>query len=80
MRTTGKLQFLFSQMIFSLATIALLFKSYTPISLRETLVFLRNSAIQEKFSFSFFRIFLLVLTKFSFSEEDWTLGYNSMKF
>ena len=27
-----------------------------------------------------FSSFLLVLTKFSFWEEDWALGYNSMKF
>ena len=28
----------------------------------------------------FFRSFLLVLTKFSFWEEDWALGYHSMIF
>ena len=28
----------------------------------------------------FFKNFLLVLTRFSFWEEDWALGYNSMKF
>ena len=33
-----------------------------------------------KFKFPFFTSFLLVLTKFSFWEEDWALGYNSMKF
>ena len=30
--------------------------------------------------FLFFRSVLLALTKFSFCEEDWALGYNSMKF
>ena len=33
-----------------------------------------------KVQFAFFRCFWLVLTKFSFWEEDWALGYNSMKF
>ena len=33
-----------------------------------------------KVQFLFFSSSLLVLTKFSFWEEDWTLGYNSMKF
>ena len=33
-----------------------------------------------KVQFVFFSSFLLVLTKFSFWEEDWALGYNSMKF
>ena len=33
-----------------------------------------------KVQFPFVSSFLLVLTKFSFSEEDWALGYNSMKF
>ena len=33
-----------------------------------------------KVQFLFFSRFLLVLTKFSFWEEDWALGYNSMKF
>ena len=33
----------------------------------------------EKFNFCFQGV-LLVLTKFSFWEEDWTLGYNSMQF
>ena len=32
-----------------------------------------------KVQFLFFGSFLLVLTKFSFWEEDWALGYNSMK-
>ena len=33
-----------------------------------------------KVHFLFFSSFLLVLTKVSFWEEDWALGYNSMKF
>ena len=33
-----------------------------------------------KAQFLFFSSFLLVLTIFSFWEEDWALGYNSMKF
>ena len=33
-----------------------------------------------RFQFLSFSNFLLVLTKFLFWEEDWTLGYNSMKF
>ena len=33
-----------------------------------------------KVQFLFFSSFLLVLTKFLFWEEDWALGYNSMKF
>ena len=33
-----------------------------------------------KVQFRFFNSFLLVLTKFSFLEEHWALGYNSMKF
>ena len=32
-----------------------------------------------KVQFQFSNSFLLVLTKFSFWREDWTLGYNSMK-
>ena len=28
----------------------------------------------------FFKSFLLVLTKFAFWQEDWALGYYSMKF
>ena len=38
--------------------------------LRQTLVFTWNSAQREKFNFYFLRSFLLVLTKFSFSEDD----------
>ena len=33
-----------------------------------------------KVQLPFFSSFLLVLIKFSFWEEDWALGYNSMKF
>ena len=33
-----------------------------------------------KVQFLFCSSFLLALTKFSFWEEDWALGYNSMKF
>ena len=43
--------------------------------LRQTLVFMWNSALQEKF-----RRFLLALTKFLFREEDWALGSFHMKF
>ena len=32
-----------------------------------------------KVYFLFFKSFLLVLTKFSFWQEDWALGYHSMK-
>ena len=32
-----------------------------------------------KVQFLFFSSFLIVLTKFSFWEEDWALGYNSME-
>ena len=34
----------------------------------------------EKVFFVFFRSFLLVLTKFSFWQEDWALAYHSMTF
>ena len=33
-----------------------------------------------KVQFLFFSSFLLVLTKFPFWDEDWALGYDSMKF
>ena len=33
-----------------------------------------------RFQFLSFSSFLLVLTKFLLWEEEWTLGYNSMKF
>ena len=42
--------------------------------------FMRNSALRKKFNFCFFKGFLLVLTKFAFWQEDWTLGYYSMNF
>ena len=45
--------------------------------LRKILVFMWNSALWEKFYLCYD---LLVLTKFSFREEDWKLGYNFMKF
>ena len=47
-----------------------------PKHMRQTLVL--NSALPEKFN-PIFEQFLLVLTKLSFWEEDWTLGYNSLK-
>ena len=46
---------------------------------RQTLVLLWNSALQEKFNFYFSTVFLLVLRKFSFWEEDSAIGYNSIK-
>ena len=42
--------------------------------LRPALVFMRNSALREKFNL-FLRSFLLVLTMFSFWQEDWARGY-----
>ena len=51
--------------------------------LRQTLVFMWNSALRKKFKFFiffFYSSFLLILTKFSLWEEDWVLGYNSIKF
>ena len=47
---------------------------------RQTIVFMWNSELREKVQFLFFSSFLLILTKFSFWEEEWALGYNSMKF
>ena len=44
-----------------------------PEYMKQTLVLVWNSALREKFSFS------LVFTKFLFWEEDWALGYNSVK-
>ena len=38
--------------------------------LRQTLVFMSNSALKEKLNFYLFRSFLLVLTKVSFRVED----------
>ena len=49
-------------------------------------IFVTNSSFHVKqrttgkVQFLFFSSFLLVLTKCSFWEEDWALGYNSMKF
>ena len=52
--------------------------------LRPTLVFMWNIAVREKFfvfqKFLFFKSVLLILTKFSFWQEDWALGYHFMKF
>ena len=48
--------------------------------LRPTLFFMWNSALWEMFNFCFSRVFLLVLIKFSFWQEGWTLGYHSMNF
>ena len=48
--------------------------------LRITLVSMWNSALRQKFNFSFSRFFLLVLTKFSYWWEDWALGYHFMRF
>ena len=39
-----------------------------------------DSTLQEKFNFCFLRVFLLILTKFSFWQKDWTLAYNYMRF
>ena len=48
---------------------------------RLTIVFMRNSALREKFNFFFFfKSFLLVLTKFSIWHREWALGNDSMKF
>ena len=49
-------------------------------NLRVTLVFMWNNALRGKFNFYFTKSFLLVLTKFSFSQEDWALGYYSLNF
>ena len=51
--------------------------SFTKYS-RLTLVSTWNSALRVKFNFCFTE-FLLAFTKFSFWQEDWTLGYHSMK-
>ena len=42
--------------------------------LRLALVFMQNSALREKFNL-FLKSFLLVLTMFSFWQEDWARGY-----
>ena len=44
--------------------------------LRQTIVFIWNSVLQEKFYFYFSRVFC---QKFLFWEDEWALGYNSMK-
>ena len=46
--------------------------------MRQTLPLVRNSALRKKL-ISIFEQFLLVLTNFSFWEEDWPLDYNSVK-
>ena len=46
----------------------------------KTLVFIVNWRTTRKNQFLFSRNLLLVLTKFSFWEEHWAPGYNSMKF
>ena len=48
--------------------------------LRQSLVFMRNSALRGKTHFLFFTIFSLVLTKCLFWDKDWALDYNCMKF
>ena len=50
-----------------------------PKYMRQTLVLVWDSALWEKFNSNFLNSFLLALKKFSFWEEDWALGYNSMK-
>ena len=47
--------------------------------LRPTLVFMRNSTLRENFNIFFFEIFLLVLGKCLFWQEELALGYHSMK-
>ena len=48
--------------------------------LRQTLVFLWNSALWEKFITYFFRNLVPVLTKISFWEDNRGIGYNFVKF
>ena len=45
-----------------------------------TLVFMWNSKLRGKFIFCIWRVFFLVLTKCSFCQEDWALGYDSVNF
>ena len=45
-----------------------------------TLAFMWNSTPREKFNRYFLGTFLPVLTKLSFWQGDWALGYHSMKF
>ena len=47
--------------------------------LRQTLVFILNSALWEKFNFCFSGFFAR-LTKILIWEEEWVLGNKSMKF
>ena len=44
------------------------------------LFFMGSSALREKFSFCFFKSFLLAVAKFSIWQGDWALGYHSMGF
>ena len=48
--------------------------------LRQTLIFMWNSALREKFNFCFSWDFYLEHTSYSFREEDWALGIYSVKF
>ena len=48
--------------------------------LRLTLIFTWNSTLREKFNYYFQRSFLLGLTKVSFWQGDWALGYHPMEF
>ena len=45
--------------------------------LRLTLVSMWNSALREKFKSLFFNSFLLVMTRFTFCQKNWALGYHS---
>ena len=47
--------------------------------LRQNLVFMGNSALRENFNFLFIKRLLVVLTKFPFWVEDYTLDNNFMK-
>ena len=51
-------------------------QSFTKYS-RLNLVYMSNSTLQEKFNFHFSGVFMLVLIKFSFWQEDWALGNHS---
>ena len=48
--------------------------------IRRSVIFTWNSAVREKFHFYILEVFWLVLSKFSFLQEDVALGYYSMKF
>ena len=62
------------------------FRLHLTIATSTDKIFEKNSSFHVKqrnmgkVQFLFSRSLLLVLTKFSFREEDWTLGYTSMKF